>query len=296
MELKRNYLIRRIGISVSKFYHWSIHYGEIRMKARPFNGWWGISIEEERAIVSYRKCHECEGYRRMCYQMLDEDIVAVSPATVYRVLKKHHLLDRWNPRSESAKGIGFSQPTKPHQHWHVDIAYVKIQCVFYFLVSVLDGYSRYIVHSELRVHMEEFDVEVVIQRALEKYPEARPRIISDNGSQFISRDFKCFLGEKELKHVRTSIRYPQSNGKIESFHKTIKRECIRKESLLDLSDARSIIEKYIVEYNCRRLHSGIYYLPPKDVLEGRKEQRLKEREEKLRQAKERRKCMALATG
>lgn len=139
-------------------------------------------MEEERAILDYRLTHEFEGYCRLCYQMLDEDIVAVSPATVYRVLKKHRLLDRWNQRNESSKGVGFSQPNKPHQHRHVDIAYVKIQCAFYFLVSVLDGYSRYIVHSELRVHMEEFDVEVVIQRALEKYPNARPRIISDNGS------------------------------------------------------------------------------------------------------------------
>lgn len=99
-----------------------------------------------------------------------------------------------------------------------------------------------------------------------------------------------------MKHGRTSIRYPQSNGKIESFHKTIKRECIRKKSLLNLADARQIIERYIVEYNCRRLHSGIYYLPPIDVLEGKKEQRLKEREEKLRRAKEKRKQMALASG
>lgn len=286
-------MIKSIGISVSKFYDWSDHYGEIRLKTRPFNGWWGITIEEELAIVAYRRSHEFEGYRRLCYQMLDEDVVAVSPATVYRVLKKHDLLNRWNAPKQSSKGRGFSQPSRPHRHWHVDIAYVKIQCTFYFLVSVLDGFSRYIVHSELRVHMEEFDVEVVLQRALEKYPGVKPRIISDNGSQFISRDFKRFLGDKELTHVRTSVRYPQSNGKIESFHKTIKKECIRKKSLLDLKDARKIIDAYIEDYNCTRLHSGINYLPPKDVLEGKKEQRLREREKKLRWAKEKRKQRAL---
>ena len=292
-HMRRGNLIKSVGISVSKFYDWSFHYGEIRLKERPFNGWWGITAEEEQAIISYRLSHEFAGYRRLCYQMLDEDIVAVSPATVYRVLKKHDLLNRWNQPKGTGKGRGFSQPSKPHQHWHIDIAYVKIQCIFYFLVSVLDGFSRYIVHSELRIHMEEFDVEVVIQRALEKYPEVKPRIISDNGSQFISRDFKTFLGDKELTHVRTSVRYPQSNGKIESFHKTIKRECIRKKSLLDLKDARKIIDGYIEDYNCTRLHSGINYLPPRDVLEGRKEQRLREREEKLRRAKEIRKQKAL---
>ncbi len=287
--MRRSGLIHSVGISPSKFYDWSFHYGEVRLKERPFNGWWGITAEEEAAIIGYRRGHEFEGYRRLCYQMLDEDIVAVSPATVYRVLKKYGLLSRWREPMESGKGRGFEQPSMPHQHWHVDISYVKVQCTFYFLVSVLDGYSRFIVHSELRVHMEEFDVEVVLQRAFEKYPAARPRIISDNGGQFIAKDFKRFLGDKELTHVRTSVRYPQSNGKIESFHKTIKRECIRKKSLIDLKDARKIIDRYIADYNCTRLHSGINYLPPKDVLEGRKEQRIQEREEKLRRAKEIRK-------
>jgi putative transposase len=293
--MNQTHLIKAVGISVSKFYNWSFHYGEIRLKERPFNGWWGITIEEERAIVEYRRSHEFEGYRRLCYQMMDEDVAAVSPATVYRVLKKYDLLNRWVPNKEKGKGRGFVQPFKAHQHWHIDISYVKVQYTFYFLISILDGYSRYIVHSELRIHMLEFDVQLVVQRALEKYPDTKPRIISDNGSQFISRDFKEFLGHKELTHVRTSVRYPQSNGKIESFHKTIKRECIHKKSLLGLDDARKIIDKYIAEYNCRRLHSSIYYLPPKEVMEGRMGVWLKGREEKLRRAKEIRKKKALET-
>lgn len=293
VPIKRSYLIDSVGISSSKFYDWSFHYGEIRLKERPFNGWWGITAAEEEAIINYRRSHEFEGYRRLCYQMLDENIVAVSPATVYRVLKRNNLLTRWNEPKESGKGRGFTQPVRPHEHWHIDISYVKVQCTFYFLISILDGFSRYIVHSELRVHMEEFDVEIVLQRALEKYPGMKPRIISDNGSQFVARDFKVFLGEKELTHVRTSVRYPQSNGKIESFHKTIKRECVRKKSLLDLKDARKIINEYIEDYNCVRLHSSINYLTPKDVLEGHREKRLQEREEKLRRAKEKRKQEAL---
>lgn len=293
LEMNRVNLIRSVGISESKFYSWCAHYGEVRLKERPFNGWWGITVEEERAIVKYRRSHEFEGYRRLCYQMLDEDVVAVSPASVYRVLKKYELLNRWVPGKDKGKGRGFEQPTKAHQHWHIDISYVKVQCTFYFLICVLDGFSRYIVHSELRVHMQEFDVELVVQRALEKCPEAKPRIISDNGSQFISRDFKEFLGHKELTHVRTSVRHPQSNGKMESFYKTIKRECIRQNSLLGLEDARRVIDNYVEEYNCRRLHSSIYYLAPREVLEGRMADRLKEREEKLQRAKALRKQNAL---
>lgn len=282
-------MIDLLAISRSKYYEWRRHYGESRKKNEGYFRWWGIEAAQEEAIVQYRRTHEFDGYRRLCYQMLDEDVVAVSPSTVYRVLKRHNLLSRWNKPEKKSKKIGFDQPQKTHEHWHMDISYVKIQSVFYFLISVLDGYSRYIVHHELRTHMQEYDVEVVLQKALEKHPKANPRLISDNGSQFVSRDFKDFLSFKELHHVRTSVRYPQSNGKIESFHKTIKNECIRRNSFVDIEDARRVISEYVVEYNTSRLHSSLYYLTPADVLNGNMETRLKHRDRKLRQAREARK-------
>jgi transposase InsO family protein len=109
----------------------------------------------------------------------------------------------------------------------VDVAYVNIAGTFYFLCSMLDGYSRAIVHWEIRPKMEEQDVEVVLQRAKEKYPEAKPRIISDNGPQFLAKDFKQFIRLCGMTHVRTSPYYPQSNGKLERFHRTIKGDCLR---------------------------------------------------------------------
>ena len=95
------------------------------------------------------------------------------------------------------------------------------------LCALLDGCSRAIVHWELRESMTETDVEIILQRALEKYPHAKPRIISDNGPQFIARDFKEFIRLAGLTHVRTSPAYPQSNGKIERWHKSLKTHCIR---------------------------------------------------------------------
>lgn len=111
--------------------------------------------------------------------LMDADLVAASPATVYRVLKKAGCFQRWN-RSESRKGQGFQQPLAPHEHWHIDISYVNVCGTFYYLISVLDGCSRYLVHWELRESMKEGDVEVVLQRAKEAFPEARPRIPSRN--------------------------------------------------------------------------------------------------------------------
>ncbi len=112
--------------------------------------------------------------------MLDQDVVAVSPSSVYRVLSAADLLRRWNGKT-SKKGTGFVQPLKPHEHWHIDVSYINLCGTFYYLCSLLDGCSRYLVHWELRELMTEQDIEIILQRAREKFPEATPRIISDNG-------------------------------------------------------------------------------------------------------------------
>src|SRR5690606_30828988 len=176
---------------------------------------------ERQAILDFFDKNPLEGYRRLTYMMLDQGVVAVSPATVYRVLSAAGRLDRWH-RGPSKKGTGFKQPDSPHRHWHVDIAYINLAGTFYYLCSVLDGYSRYIVHWDLRESMTERDVECILQRARELFPEARPRIVTDNGPQFIARDFKEFIRVAGMTHVRISPGYPQSNGKLERWHKTFK--------------------------------------------------------------------------
>lgn len=93
----------------------------------------------------------------------------------------------------SRKGSGFEQPLQSHQHWHIDVSYINLCGRFYYLCRVLDGFSRLLVHWDLRESMREADVEVILEFAKEKYPEAKPRIISDNGPQFIARDFKEFI-------------------------------------------------------------------------------------------------------
>jgi transposase InsO family protein len=124
------------------------------------------------------------------------------------------------------EGYRVAQPPTPHEHWHIDVSYINISGTFYYLCSVLDGYSRSLVHWELRASMTEAEIEIVLQRAREKYPQAKPRIISDNGPQFIARDFKEFIRIAGMTHVRTSPYYPQSNGKLERWHKSLKSECI----------------------------------------------------------------------
>ena len=220
--------------------------------------------------------------------MLDQNIVAVSPSSTWRVFSKAGLLQKWNEKS-SLKGTGFVQPLLPYDHWHVDVSYLNISGTFYYLCSFLDGCSRSIIHWEIREQMAEKDIEIILQRAKEKYPAARPRIISDNGPQFIAKDFKEFIRISGMTHVRTSPFYPQSNGKLERFHKTIKTECIRPGTPLSLDDARRIVEKYIEHYNTVRLHSAIGYVTPTDKLNGRDKEIFKERDRKLEEAREVRK-------
>ncbi|MEM6456189.1 MAG: DDE-type integrase/transposase/recombinase [Acidobacteriota bacterium] len=176
---------------------------------------------EREAIVAYHDKHPLEGYRRLAFMMLDEDVVAASPTTVCRVLRAAGRLDRRSRRT-SSKGAGFHQPDDPHHHWHTDVAYLNLGGTFYYLTAVLDGYSRCLLHWELRESMTERDVEIVLQRTKEAYPQAKPRLITDNGSAFIARDFKTCLRAAGMTHVRTSPYYPQSNGKIERLNQTIK--------------------------------------------------------------------------
>lgn len=280
-----NKLLAMIGISSSKYYSWID-------RAEQFNHHNGIVPKkhwilpwEREAIINYARLHFGEGYRRLTYMMIDDNIAAVSPSTTYRALKTAGLLNRWNKVKRSSKGGGFDQPTMPHQHWHTDIKYVNFRGTFLFLISVIDGYSRYIVHHELRTSMQEYDIQITIQRALEKYPLARPRLITDNGSQFISKDFTEYLKQAGLQHIRTSIAYPQSNGKIERYHRTIHEECLASKSLINLEDARKQIADYIDYYNTKRLHSSLFYLTPDDFLNNRITEKLELRNTKLQLAK-----------
>ena len=136
--------------------------------------------------------------------------------------------------------------------------------------------------------MKEADIEMILERAKEKYPEARPRIISDNGPQFIARDFKEFIRISGMTHVRTSPFYPQSNGKIERWQKSLKRECIRTLTPLTLDDARRLIQLYVDHYNTMRLHSAIGYVTPQDRLAGRQAEIHAARDRKLEEARRQR--------
>jgi len=281
-------LVAWIGLSRSKYYDWKQRYGKANEHNAlvPRDHW--LEDWERRRIVDFHHEYPLEGYRRLTFMMLDRDLVAVSPSSTYRVLKAAGLLEGWNVKP-SKKGHGFVQPLAPHEHWHIDISYLNIAGTFFYLCSALDGCSRYLVHWELREAMTEADVEIILQRALEAHPQAKPRIISDNGPQFVARDFKEFIRIAGLSHVRTSPYYPQSNGKIERWHRSLKSDCIRPGIPLSSQDARRLVGDFVAHYNTVRLHSAIGYITPIDKLSGNEKAIFAARDQKLLQARETRK-------
>lgn len=286
-ELPIRAFLTWLRLSPAKFYRWKQRYGQ----ANEHNGkvprdFW-LQAWERQAILDFQEKNPLEGYRRLTFMMLDQDVVAVSPSSVYRVLRAAGRLDRWN-RAPSRKGKGFGQPDASHRHWHADIAYVNVGGTFYYLISVLDGYSRFLVHWELRESMTEADVEIVLERARQRFPEAQPRLISDNGSAFIARDFKIFIRIAGMTHVRTSPYYPQSNGKLERFHRTIKADAIRRFEPSDPEQARRVVGRFVEHYNHVRLHSAIGFVTPADRLAGREHEIWKARDQKLERAREER--------
>ena len=287
-EIPARQFVGWLAITSSKFHDWKDRYG----KRNEHNGWvprdWWLEDWEKQAIIRFSFEYPLEGYRRLAFMMLDRDVVAVSPSSVYRVLRAAGRIGR-STNKPSKKGTGFHQPKKPHEHWHIDISYINIHGTFYYLTTILDGYSRYIVHWEIRRSMTEQDELVVLQRAKEKFPNETPRIISDNGSQFLAKDFKEFIRICGMTHVRTSPYYPQSNGKLERFHGSIKGECIRPGTPISLEDAVRIVTTYVEHYNRVRLHSAIGYIAPADKLAGRETEIFAARDRKLDEARERRK-------
>lgn len=280
-------ILRRLGFPKSRYYDWKRR-GEQERLEDEFpgrrRGVYEILPTEREAVIAYALAHPREGYRRLAWMMVDEDVAYVSPSSVYRILNDADLLYRWK-RSRKA-GQPPPEPTGPNDRWHTDIMYLRIEDTWYFLVTVLDAYSRYVVHWDLLTSMSAVEVRVVIHDALKK-TGASPEIVTDNGSQFTAKDFRGLVHDFDLEHIRIRTYHPESNGKVERFHRST-REALDEKELSNLGKAREIIGRWVEFYNGSRLHAGLNYLSPAEYWDGDPQARLQERREKLERARERR--------
>ena len=260
-------------------------------KVIPKSHW--ITPEERKAVEDYKRNHPFKGYVLLAWMMIDENIAYMSPSSVYRILVDCGLNRRWQKPLGDSKKTGFDQPKAIHEHWHMDISYINFKGSFVYLISVLDGFSRAVLAWSISTRMESLDTQLVLWDACDKWLGGDKflavRLITDNGSQFLTKEFKQILKEFSIHNVRTSVNHPQSNGKLERFHGTIKTELIREIPMYSLEQIREEVGQWIEEYNSVRLHSAIGYVTPMDVFYGRKEKILAERKEKLLEAKLKRK-------
>jgi putative transposase len=245
---------------------------------------------EREAIIDYYLLHQQEGYRRLTYRMIDENVVYVSPSTVYRCLKAVGLLMRWSEYQPLGNRPAY--PDAPNQKWHTDLMIIEINDCLYYYQGIIDAYSRYIIAWDIHAEGTALNTSMVLQSAYDNSPEGiNPVIIADNGPEFIGKEFREIIKQKKGKDVRITAYHPQSNGIEERFHRTLREEALTRYN--NIIDAKIKMGEWIDYYNNKRLHSAIDYMPPA-VWHYRKQKVLKtERKEKLLQAKKERRNINL---
>ena len=246
-----------------------------------------ITPQEIESIMTYCWDHRGVNYFKLAYMMMDENIAYVPPSTVYSILKAQGFYDVKAPKSTAAKTYA-DKPTHVHHTWHVDIAYVKLQDIYYYLIVMIDGYSRYVLDWELLYDMKGDTVSLFAQKVLDQYPEAiekKVRIVSDNGSCFISADYRLVLKQNSVLPIRCAPYHPETNGKAEAVIKITRNEALRPYSPQFYQEAINVLKKHFDFYNNNRLHSGIKYVRPVDMFLNRADQIHQKRNDGLYKAK-----------
>lgn len=285
-------ILKRLSINRSTYYNWvSRRSSDCLTDIKPV----GQNPErlldwEKEAIRDFYLLYQDHGYRRITYMMIDQDIVYVSPSTVYRYLKREGLLIRWSePKSIGPRP---EDPKAANEKWHTDLMVMNIDGENYYYQGIIDAYSRYIVAWDIYSEGTAFNTSLVLQEAFDSSPEdINPIIIADNGPEFIGREFREVIKQNNANRVKIRAYHPQSNGIEERFHRTIREECITRFD--NLIEAKKKVSKWIDYYNNQRLHSSINYMPPVIWHYGDPKALFDERKRKLDEARKERRLMNL---
>ena len=211
-----------LGVPRSVYYAWKGRESLEDRAGKPCRVY-ELLAEERAAICEFAVCYPKIGYRKLTWMMVDAAVACVGESTVYRVLSEADLLSRWK-RSTASSGEYHFRPTAPNQQWHTDVMYVWVAARFYFLLSFIDAYSRYIVHHRLLIGLDGDAVATELQAALETVEGAQPRVVHDHGSEFVNRDVAAVIKAHNLIDIKTRPRHPESNGIVERFNGTVRAE------------------------------------------------------------------------
>jgi transposase InsO family protein len=282
-----------LGIAPRSYYRWrqerSWEHAAPPKPAPPYEA----TAEEKRLVLEYARRHPALRHRELAWRMVDEGVAGLSPSTVYRILKENNLVCPWRRRTKRYRAV-WEKAGRPDERWATDLMYVQVQGTTYYLISFLDEYARMIVHWELLPSMDGRSVSVAAQAAIETLPRRAvgrpgvpPEIRTDNGSGYVSSEFRTVLRENGLGHQRIKPHCPEENGLIERAHRTLREE-LDGERLTTYWEAHDALAKVIHRYNHERLHSALGYLRPIDYYRGNPEALREERKRKLAAARHRR--------
>lgn len=298
-EIGPNRTLRELGINKSTFYKWYGQYREhgydgLASKSRTRNSYWNkIPDQIRNQVIDIALELPDKSPRELAHHMVDVKQYYISESSVYRILKQQGLITSPAYIVMQASSEFKDKTTRVNQMWQTDFTYFKIiGWGWYYLSTILDDYSRYIIHWELCSTMKTVDVKRSIDAALEKTgltTNNRPRLLSDNGSCYVSRELGQYLDYKQIKHVRGKPNHPQTQGKIERYHRSMKN-VVKLENFYSPQDLKDRLTEFVEYYNHHRYHESINNVTPSDVFYGRDEQILKRREKiKAETMKQRRK-------
>jgi RNA-directed DNA polymerase len=280
LRCKRQALFE-LGIARSTYYRWRQEQPDSRNRKRPWNR---ITPDEEDRILAVAREFPELSSRQLSAWIADNEGFAVSESTVYRILRREGLVKR--PEVQLVAGKEYHTKTmRSHQMWATDASYFRVVgWGYYYLVTVMDDYSRFILAWKLQKDMSADSLIEVIQEAIDatgitEVPvEDRTKLLSDNGAGYVSRSFRDYLHLVGIRHILAAPFHPQTNGKLERYHQSIKRE-VNQLPYEAPSHLDKAIADFVEYYNYRRYHKALGNVTPADVLYGRREQILQRRKE-----------------
>ena len=297
LSVKRT--LEELEVPRSTFYRWYGRYQEdgpdgLRdRKPNPRQFWNRIPGEVKKQVVELALKHPEKSSRQLAWHFVDKMGYFISESSVYRILKGFDLVQSPAFEMVSAKDK-FEKPTKRvHELWQTDFTYFKvIDWGWYYLSTVLDDYSRYIISWKLAPTMAASDVEETLELALEKSGlekarvRHRPRLLSDNGPAYLSKELKRFLKRKDIEHIRGAPYHPMTQGKIERYHRSLKN-IVKLQHYYSPSQLTEAIDDFVEYYNNQRYHESLDNMTPAVIFYG------KEKEVQSKREKIKRRTMAL---
>lgn len=278
--------LRELGLPKSTFYKWYARYKEegydgLATRPKQQRRFWNqLPPWERQRVVDIALDKPDLSPRELAHYITDHELWFISESTVYRILKSHGLVTSPAYIVMAASDSFKDKTTHVHQMWQTDFTYLKVVAWGqYFLSTILDDYSRYIIHWELCSSMKQEDVSRCVEAALIKAGLDRscpPKLLSDNGPCYKANELKSFLQQKGIKHINGKPYHPQTQGKIERYHRSLKN-VIKLDNYYSPDELRRRLSDWVEWYNNHRYHEALDNVKPVDVYEGRANQIKRER-------------------